>query len=198
MNLFKHASHSKNINPKITIILIILAGTISSVAYATTTVISDAGIITPALTITTPGGCSGCGASEGSFIHYTTIALNTTFTSAGGTPNICIGNDGGILIAGTTNEYVALNGTLLFSHTTVGNTSGCATQSFTGQYKIISDGDNQLVKVFKNGNLLQTLGLNVAQFGGNIQSITISPDGKYIAAVGSSGGSERAVVFQGT
>lgn len=182
------------------IILILIAGG-TSTAFAVT----NGSIITGDLTVT--GTCTGCGGGEGSFASYNTIALNTTVASTGNPGFTLIGNDGGVQVMTNAKDfYVALNGTTLFLQT--GSSSSTErsdiAQSGTGAYKIM-DNEASLgeVDIYKNGNFLQSLGIDLTQFfGGSFggkTSIAISPDAKYIAVVGpdSGGVNTRVLVFQG-
>lgn len=105
MNPFKQVNKLKNMKQSRTTILGIIGligvGAFLSVVYAAGTIISDTGITTPSLTITNPGGCSGCGGSvtvsynvtsadvlnavviPPTQFHYISIFINSTATYDG-------------------------------------------------------------------------------------------------------------------
>uniref|UniRef100_A0AAT9JH15 ORF17 n=1 Tax=Nitrosopumilaceae spindle-shaped virus TaxID=3065433 RepID=A0AAT9JH15_9VIRU len=191
-------------NQRSLIAIIILAGigSIGSVLAYSGTISAGQGNFNNVLVT---GTCTGCGAGEGSFTHYNTIALNTTVTGFRDTliGELHVGNDGAIISHGdNNNKIVYINGTQVFeesSHTTPGSSQE-TDQSQTGEYKIVLDTNAGTVEVYKNNSFIQGLGLNTAQFTGFKIGIAISPDGKYIAVLGedSGGAVDRLVVFQGS
>ena len=197
-------------NQKTLIAIIILAGigSIGSVLAYSGTISAGQGNFNNVLVT---GTCTGCGGGEGSFTNYNTIALNTTVYSIGdnGFQNIQIDNNGNFISQGTANNgLVALNGTVVFVKTSNGasGTKQIDQSSITGKYKVLIDesGDG-IPNVFSNNALLQTLGLNQAQFSGGTLSgaaggTAISPDGHYILVIAkdSSGTKDRVIIFQGS
>ena len=188
--------------------MLVLGGLIS-VAYASTTIITDTGITTTNLTVL--GLCTGCGATEGSFSTWTT-AFNGTVAGTSG-----IGNGGLIQINNNgTMDYLDGNGFAVIVTsagvvtkvvaTTGGNNGGSFTtaQSLTGVYQIIFDQNNDKIQVFKNGvTNIKNIGFSPGQFTfgfGNRAGIAISPNGKWIGmqAEDSGGALNRVVIFQGS
>lgn len=193
----------------IAIISILVVGTLFGVGYATSTVISDTGITTPSITVS--GACNGCG-NSGSFSSYNTILYNITSTFGthdGNGELLKIGNDGSIVSVGDTSLdiVIASNGTEIYNKPTViGAFPVSMVQTPDGTYKVVVDivgTDN--IKVYKNNNLLQTLGIDQLQFSGGTLtngrvSVGISEDGHYIAVGGidSSNNADRFIVFEGS
>src|SRR5690348_7274057 len=143
----------------ISIISILAIGSLLSTVYAATTIITDNSISTSNLIVS--GSCSGC-SNEESFTNYNTIALNTTVSSGHGfVPILYVGNDGAVMGAGTSKNFlVYLNGTTSFLEGNFGNDiTGLSMmdQSASGQYRVIIDGTNNLISVFKSGQKIQDL-----------------------------------------
>jgi hypothetical protein len=178
------------------IISIVVAGIVFSVAFATSTVISDAGIITTNLTVT--GTCTGCG-SEGDFTHWnpimnTTVQTNQVFNNPANQPKYAfVDNDGNIILEefqGFLGE-VARNGTLIFTdpNGAENNGNGNFADVFTSashRYLIDNNSTSNLrIDVFDRGTHLQTIQFDSSlfdthyTFGG-----LISPNGKYILLIG--------------
>jgi len=211
MNPFKYESKSKIMNPKLAILLIIIAGGISATAYATTTIISDSGIITSNLTIT--GTCTGCGAGEGDFNSYAVIYNSTfaTISPTGLVKNTAISNDGSFFIIDNNDKIweIAANKTIIINANVSAATTGTgfqSGQSMTGEYKFVYDDSFTLVHIIKNNNLIQTSSLDKTQFqafGPNSfadSSMSMSPNGKYIEVAGPNNGDGllRVVILQGS
>ena len=184
--------------------MLILGGLIS-VAYASSTIITDTGITTTNLTIL--GTCSGCGASEGSFNSWNTMALNGSTSAVDLT--LCfvkVGNDGAVLTEGNNRAaLIYVNGTEKFNHASNGCASGNnIDQSMLGTYKVLLNSDAAgKVSVYKSGQFKQLLGINLSQFSGSsitTGSIAISPDGHYIAVAAENSGAsgDKVLVFQGS
>ena len=183
----------------IAILSILIGGSLLSIAYATSTIVSDSGIITPSLTV------NGNQIGEGSFTSYNTVQLNTTVIGFRDTliGELHIGNDGAVILHGdSNNKLVYINGTQVFeqtSHTTPGSSQE-TDQSLSGEYKIVLDTSTSTVQVYKNNNYLQALGFNSGQFTALHIGTAISPDGHYIVIMGedSGGAIDRIVIFKGT
>lgn len=207
INPFKHSSKSKFMNPKLAIILIIIGAGMSGIVYASSTVISDSGIITPSITVS--GTCTGC-TNNPSFSSYNTIALNETLAGSENTaiPQMSISNSGNVILANLhQNIFVTLTGSILFVHNNNDNVYsglGVLSQSSEGgNYTISTNTANSQIQVTKNNSLLQNLGFKVSQCnvsGINTLGLAISPNGKYIAlACADTGGAlDRLVIFQGS
>ena len=187
------------------IISIIAIGSLLGTVYATGSIISDSGIITPSLIV------NGNQIGESSFTSYNTVALNTTSTNADNLiNNVLISNDGTVMISGAAkNQIVTLTGTTIYTNSSYGTSSGIKqiVQSLTGEYQVIlSSTGSGKVSVFKNHVYLQDLGIKTSQFsGGGLLSdsqagLAISSDGKFIAVVGkdSAGLTDRVLVFRGS
>ena len=184
--------------------MLILGGLIS-VAYASSTIITDTGITTTNLTIL--GTCTGC-AGEGSYSHYTTIALNTTTAGNDATTGICslkVGTDGAVLISGGSRvQLVYVNGTTAYNHVSFSacnNFYPSIDQSSNGKYKLVQDGSTFTISVYKSGQFLQNLGINTSQCSlAPGLNFAISSDAKYIATAckDSAVAFDRIVILQGT
>uniref|UniRef100_A0AAT9J7K4 ORF63 n=1 Tax=Nitrosopumilaceae spindle-shaped virus TaxID=3065433 RepID=A0AAT9J7K4_9VIRU len=194
-------------HPKTSIILIILAGAISSSAYAASTIITDTGITTTNLTVT--GTCSGCGGA-GSFNSYALVFNNTIATTNIHFINkFQIGNDKSVLVSDTFVQGYMINSTQQvinsFSNSgaVVENTPQ-NDQSFGGKYKIAYNDSTKKITVSKNDAVLQTLFINTSQFndGTNLsnEGVSISSDGKYIGIFGldTTGIIDRLIIYQGS
>ena len=192
----------------LTILAIVITGfIIGGIAYAQTT-ISDTNITTPSLTVT--GTCTGCGASEGNFINYNTVALNTTLPGSEGSAvgEIFISNAGNVILSDQhKNIFTTLGGSVIFVNNNNNDLySGLKVidqTSVTGNYTISTDTASKEIVVTKNNVVLQRLGFNVSQCSGSsIDSLglAISPNGKYIALGCTDTGAalNRLVIFQGS
>ena len=189
-----------------TIIGMLVLGGLISVAYASTTIITDTGITTTNLTIL--GTCTGCGGTEGTFTTYTTLFNGTIAGSAGCTgSSIYVNNTGTVIF-----EDACPNTFVVQPSGTTSNiptaliatpTSSYISQSVNGLYQIGLD--TNTVQVFKNNAIVQKIGLKLSNFhgshisGGDPVSIAISPNGKYIAIQGEDVGAllDRVVIFKG-
>lgn len=196
---------------------IIIAGSISSIAYATSTVITDSGITTSSLTtnsLTVNGLCTGCG-GEGSFTHYSLI-INKTLTRLSGTTNngiveALIAND-----ASSQLRYESGTGVLFFIDPS-GNLinayensySFLATalhQSQTGIYKIAWADNNGTIYIYKNNVFLQSISIGITNgkngfIGAADESmINISPNGEYIilGGIDTTNSNVRFNIWQGS
>lgn len=188
----------------ISIIALLVVGTLFGVGYSASTVISDSGITTTNLTIT--GTCTGCG--SGSFINWTT-SLNETIAGTGGHPNagLFVSIDGSVSSTDTTSKtaLILINGTVKTVTAGVPNMLNVGqlpyAQSIDGKYKVFLTASG--VDVYKNNVLIKTLGIDKTQFTAGVlgdESVGISSDGKYIAVSGEDSGAaiERVLIFGGS
>ena len=204
INPFKHSSKSKFMNPKLAIILIIIGAGMSGIVYASSTVISDTGIITPSITVS--GTCTGCG-NEPSFSSYS-LVLNQTVTGTGGSLGnlVQVSTDGSVLAQNgqPKTSVIKLDGTIVnvlsLPFTETRNTFTQQQQSTTGQYKIILN-STQAINIYKNNIFLQKIQVNInSAFTSGQEAVGISSDGKYIAIFGNdkSGAIDRIIIYQGS
>lgn len=200
------------------IISIIAIGSLTSIVSATSTSISDSGITTPALTtntLTVTGSCSGCGGGSGSFTLYSTVLNQTISGTDGSTPILILINDTGSIIAETnfqTEISLNSNGNKIFvfnqPQTTLGTPfNPMMVQSLDGRYIAVINQTNNDIYVWKDHQLLQTIGINISQWcptGGVLsngrQAIAISPNAKFIGLFGedSSCSIQRIITLEGT
>ena len=190
------------------ILCIIGVGSISSVAYAASTIITDTSITTTDLTVT--GTCTGCAAGEADFTNYNIIALNSTVITGASNSifgQLAISNNGNTAyVSSTYNTFVNLAGVTKFLNFTGVSSfkSQQLDQSRTGEYLVIFNDNTPSISIFKNGVYLQDLGWKSSEFTtpslGSHISIGISPDGKYIGVVGLDigGVDDRLVIFEGS
>ena len=186
--------------------MLVLGGLIS-VAYASTTIITDTGITTTNLTVL--GVCTGCGAGEGSYTTYSNILNGTVATTNGwGIEYINTSDNGTTLFqdAGNRAVMVKSDGTVITTQTVVSaglNNVKTIDKSLTGKYKIIWVEANQVIKLYKNDILLQNIGVKSSQCtigGGSRPGVSISSSGQYISfqCIDSAGINDRLEVFKGT
>lgn len=197
----------QNHKTSITILGILIIGSLFAVGYATSTVISDSGIITSNLTVT--GTCTGCGGGEGDFTTYSNF-LNATIGGASLGNNIkalLTANDGSFMFSDNAfqNIIVFANGTVIKEYDSTfedfPNGDKLFDQSSTGKYKIIYDqGHSNEIKVYKDNSLLQSIGIDTSQVSANECSTAISANGKYISLVCSNfaGTNDTALTFEGS
>lgn len=184
----------------IAIISIIAVGSLFGFAYSTGTVITNTGIITPS--------CTGCLTNSVSYSTWST-ALNTTIAGTNGNPVIGLqtGTDGSAIVSNSNDRVaiVKLDGTVVIAHVApsgfVNTGQISSAQSIDGTYKILLMSNS--INVYKNNSLLTTFGIDVTQFsGGDLRtvSVSISPDGKYIAVSGedTGGALNRVVILTGS
>lgn len=201
----KHVSIKSH--PKLSIALIILAGVLSSSAYAASTIITDTGITTTNLTVT--GTCSGCGGS-GSFSNWGLTINETVAGTAGWTgQTVIVGNDGSVFANDVRgyNAIILINGTVenVLQSNSFNNmaTQTTIASSVDAKYKVEDDVTNSQIHVYKNNVLIQTIGIRLADFeSGDFSKVSLgmSSDGKYISIYGSdtTAGINRVVIFTGS
>lgn len=166
------------------IILSILAiGSLSSIAYATSTVITDSGITTNNLTVT--GSCTGCG-GDGQYTHWTLFS-NTVITDTNAynssSSDIKVGNNGNsIIYTGDTSE---------------GNVVQIFFPNGTQYENTIAEPTAHLIysRVFdeSDGGHYQVIGTKFNDFTGNLHHIQI-----YTDVNDSAGAHQRLVILQGS
>lgn len=163
-------------------------GSLFSITYAASTIISDSGITTPNLTVT--GTCAGC-SGEGDFSSYSLIT-NKTDTSGPFSAGIYVqvGNDKSVIgfENGGKTMYFNPSGNLISS---TSNSSPIAgpypfEQSLTGKYRIIRNDTSSQIDVYKNNILLTHIPIDITHSFESYLFTTcgISQDGKYIALFG--------------
>lgn len=150
------------------ILSIIALGSVVSIAYATSTVISDAGITTPSLNATNinvSGTCTGCGGiSEGNYNSYSMI-YNVTLNRFVNTNNYLLVNNTGFTFFGDSNQGLLYlfnpSGSLLLNDTTFGNFINSALVNSINNKYIIGEyepGNGTVgVSIWKNTNLLHVI-----------------------------------------
>ena len=196
-------------NQRSLIAIIILAGigSIGSVMAFSGTISAGQGNFNNVLVT---GTCSGCG-GEGSFTTWSNT-LNSTIAGTGGfsTDYIFVGNDGSINTYDSNKKmaYVLTNGTIITVNDNISNQNldlnKASEQSMTGEYRILMNGTDNTVVVYKNNIVKQKIGIKISDFfsssfGSTDFGCNISPNGKYIACSGEdTGGSlDRIIEFVG-
>lgn len=202
----------------IIILSIIAIGSVSSIAYATSTVISDSGITTPSLTATTvnvTGTCVGCGGAEANYSTWT-LQYNKTYGSAGftgGPKKSMVDNNGYVFTANRGDGLVFLlnpSGTIISTVFNAANYIGMdadLVQSETGFYRAVFDGSNGTIYLYKNNLVTKTFaGGNCDDcngfyhFTGN-GALAISPNGQYFVISGENStndGTTRVLLYKGS
>lgn len=190
----------------LSIIAILAIGTLFSVAYSASTIISDTGITTPSLTATTitvTGTCTGCG-SEGTFTNWTTLTNSSTVTTdplSGGT--FCqIDTHGNTLYLDGDNIAILTSSTgtkILEKSTAASSLNKIFDQSASsGKYQVI-EASSSTINVYSNAVLVKTVGIKSTNFINADPVICVSADGKYIGVLGqASANHERVVILQGS
>ena len=191
-----------------TILGMLVLGGLISVAYASTTIITDTGITTTNLTIL--GTCTGCGGGEGTFTSWAKLFNGTVAgTSAGAGGTIYVNNTGTVIFEDNNGglNLVGPSGTAIAQVTApVGITTPTnyhTAQSTQGAYQIILDETHSKIVIYKNRALLFTIGVKMGDFTtgpSNHLSVGISPNGQYVAVQGddTGGALDRLVIFKGS
>lgn len=168
------------------ILSIIAIGSVSSIAYATSTVISDAGIVTPTLNATNinvSGTCAGCGGSSGTYSTWTNI-VNKTASSGNANAIQTINNNGTFFFtSGSDAETVDKTGTvrLISSNPIMGaGFSMPSASSLDNEYNLIMDGTSRSLLIVKGD--AEIAHFNICSCLGTLGFVgyTISPNGEYI------------------
>ena len=187
--------------------MLVLGGLIS-VAYASSTIITDTGITTTNLTIL--GTCTGCGGTEGTFSSWTSVFNNTVTGSSGCTgATISVNNTGTVIFEDACpNTFIvdpSGNNIQKIVNPLISTPAPSQmSQSVNGLYQVALN--TNAIKVYKNNVLVQTVGLRLANFaggsisGGGPVGMAISPNGQFIAVQGEDVGTllDRLVILKGS